>query len=146
QGKQGEASKVVSVLLKDNPRDSEALAMRAILLLQSGGRGQAKNAITELQPLVSKMPFNCALHLNLGRAYMIQGDPESLDQARIHFVEALKIDPWYVPARLALAELLFTRGDNSQAARAADEILKINPANANARLIRAAALMNMREH
>ncbi len=81
--------------------------------------GRAKTIISELQPLSMKMPGNPTLHLNLGRAYMTAGDPPSLDQARIQFLEALKIEPRYIPARLALGELQLARGENPQAVQSA---------------------------
>jgi tetratricopeptide (TPR) repeat protein len=146
QGKRDQASKMVAALLKEDPKDPEALAMHATLLIESGDKGQVKTVISELQPLISKMPGNPTLHLNLGRAYMTGGDPQSLDQARIQFLEALKIEPRYVPARLALGQLELARGENPQAVQTAEEVLNTDPANLAARLIRATGLMKMREN
>ena len=146
QGKREQASTLVTALLKDDPKDPEAIAMHATLLLENGGKGQVKTVISELQPLISKMPGNATLHLNLGRAYMTAGDPQSLDQARIQFVEALKIDPRYVPARLALGQLQLARGESAQAVQTADEVLNTDPANMAAHLIRASGLLKMQEY
>jgi tetratricopeptide (TPR) repeat protein len=146
QGKRDQASKMVGALLKDDPKDPEALAMRATLLLESGDKGQVKIVIGQLQPLMAKMPGNPALHLNLGRAYMSSGDPQSLDQARIQFLEALKIEPGYIPARLALSQLQLARGENPQAVESAEEIINVDQTNLAARLTRATGLMKMREN
>ncbi len=146
QGKRDQASKMVAALLKDDPKDPEALAMHATLLLESGDKSQVKTVMDELQPLILKMPGNPTLHLNLGRAYMTSGDPQSLDQARIQFQEALKIEPRYVPARLALGQLELARGESPQAVQTADEVLSTEPENMPARLLRATGLMNMREN
>jgi tetratricopeptide (TPR) repeat protein len=146
QGKRDQASKMVTALLKDDPKDPEVIAMHATLLLESGDKSQIKNVIGELQPLVSKMPGNATLHLNLGRAYMANGDPQGLDQARMQFLEALKIEPRYEPARLALGQLELARGENPQAVQTAEEVLTTDPASLPARLIRTTGLMNMREN
>ena len=143
QGKSDQASKIVAALLKEDPKDPETVAIHATLLLQSGDRKQLKTVISELQPLVSKMPGSAVLHFNLGRAYMVTGDPQSLEQARMQFLEALKIEPKYIPARLALAELETSRGEHSKAVQTADEVLKLDQTNLVARLIRSAALMKM---
>ncbi|HLK21584.1 MAG TPA: tetratricopeptide repeat protein [Bryobacteraceae bacterium] len=145
QGKREPASKLLTALLKDDPKDPEALAMHATLLLETGDKAQVKTVIAELQPLITKMPGNPTLHLNLGRAYMTAGDPQSLDQARIQFLEALKIEQHYLPARLALGQLQIQRGENPQAVQTAEEVIAADPTNLSARLIRATGLMNMRE-
>jgi tetratricopeptide (TPR) repeat protein len=146
QNKRDQASKLVAGLLKDDPKDPEALAMHATLLLESGDKAQVKTVISELQPLIQKLPGNVTLHLNLGRAYMTGGDPQSLDQARIQFLEALKIEPRYIPARLALGELELARGENPQAVQTAEEVLNADQVNLTAHLIRSTGLMNMREN
>lgn len=146
QGKREAASKIVAELLKDDPKDPEAIALHATLLLETGDKGQIKTVISELQPLVAKMPGNATLHLNLGRAYLVKGDPQSLDQARMQFQDALKIEPKYVPARLALGELELSRGENAQAIENADEALNADQTNLTARLIRSTGLTNLGEN
>ncbi len=146
QGKREQASNMVAALLKDDPKDPEAIAMHATLLLESGDKRQVKTIISELQPLTTTMAGNPTLHLNLGRAYMAAGDPPSLDQARIQFLEALKIEPRYTPARLALGELQLARGENPQAVQNAEEVINQDQTNMTARLIRASGLMRMREN
>ena len=145
QGKTEQASKIVAALLKDDPKDPETIAMHATLLLQGGDKRQIKNVISELQPLVSKMPGNAILHYNLGRAYLVASDPQSLDQARIQFLEALKIEPRYVPAMVALANLDLTRGNHSQAVQEAERALEVDHTNQAAMLIRGAGLASMQQ-
>lgn len=146
QGKFDQASKIVSALLKEDPKDPEATAMHATLLLQTGDRKQAKTIIAELQPLINKTPRNTTLHFNLGKAYVIAGDPASLELARLQFLEALKIEPRFVPARLALAELEIAKGDNAKAVQDSEEILKIEPANLTAMVVESAALLGIHEY
>jgi len=146
QGKFEQAGKIVSALLKEDPKDAEATAMHATLLLQTGDSKQAKTIISELQPLLAKTPRNATLHFNLGKAYVIAGDPASLELARLQFLEALKIEPRFVPARLALSELEIARGDNAKAVQSAEEILKIEPANLTAMVVESAALLGIHEY
>jgi len=146
QGKLDQASKIVADLLKQDSKDTEVVAMHATLLLASGDRKQIKNVISELLPLVSKMPGNAALHFYLGSAYMANGDAQSSDQARMQFLEALKIDPRYIQARLALAQNYLIRNDGVKALQAADEVIAMDTYNLAARLIRSRALIGMREN
>src|SRR3984893_11098144 len=145
EGKHDQATKIVDALLKQDPKDSEVIAMHATLLLQTGDPKQIKTVISELQPLVSKRPRNATLHYNLGRAYMATSDSQNLDQARIHFQEAVKLEPRYTPAKLALGELQLARGENATVVQTADQILQADPTNLPARLIRTSALMRLGE-
>jgi tetratricopeptide (TPR) repeat protein len=145
EGKRDQASKIVDALLKQDPKDSDVIAMHATLLLQSGDPKKIKTVISELQPLVSKTPKNATLHYNLGRAYMATSDSQNLDQARIHFQEAIKLEPRYIPAKLALAELQMAHGENASAVQTAEEIIKADPTNLPAHLMRSNGLMRMGE-
>jgi tetratricopeptide (TPR) repeat protein len=145
EGKHDEAAKIVDALLKQDPKDSDVLAMHASLLLQTGDKKQIKTVINELQPLVAKSPKNATLHYNLARAYMAPSDSQNLDQARIHFQEAIKFEPRYTPAKVALGELQLARGDNSAALQTAEDIIKTDPTNLAALLMRTNALMRLGE-
>jgi tetratricopeptide (TPR) repeat protein len=145
EGKHDEATKIVDALLKQDPKDSDVIAMHATLLLQTGDPRQIKTVIAELQPLVAKTPKNATLHYNLGRAYMAASSSQNLDQAQIHFQEAIKLEPRYTPAKLALGELQLARGENATVVQTADQILQADPTNLPARLIRTSALMRLGE-
>ena len=146
QGKHDQASKIVDALMKQDPKDSDVIAMHATLLLQTGDPRQIKTAIKELQPLSAKAPENATLHYNLARAYMAPGESQNLDQARINLQDAIKYDPRYTPARLALAEVQMARGDNAAAVQTADDVLKADPTSLQARLLRSNGLMRMGEN
>jgi tetratricopeptide (TPR) repeat protein len=145
EGKQDEATKIVNALLKQDPKDADVIAMHATLLLQTNDPKQIKTVIAELQPLVSKTPKNVALQFNLGRAYMAASESQNLDQARIHFQEALKVEPRYTPARMAMGELQLARGENASAVQTAEGILQSDPTNLPAHLMRTNGLMRMGE-
>lgn len=151
QGAHDQAQKIVAGLLKDDPKDPEATALHASLLLESGitapgDSGQVKAAMAELQSLIVKMPRNAPLHFNLGRAYVALAGQQDRDKAREQFEAALRLDPHHAPAKLAWAELALMRGEPARAVQATADVLIEDPANLNARLIRAKAFVDMAEH
>lgn len=140
QGKRTEAAGLLEELLKQNPKDEEARAMRAALLIETGSREQVLTAVSELQAAVGRSPDNAVLRFNLGRALMRKGD---VDLARTQFQEAVKRQPAYLPARLALAEVHLLRRDFAAALQAVREVLELDPANLPAKLLRTSALVAM---
>ena len=150
QNKTEDAGKVVADLLKQNPKDPDAIAMHAALLLQGGKRDQIKTVISELQPLVAKAPTNAVLHYDLGLAYQTNyqatHDPGNLEPARLQFQESINQRPRYVPAMVGLAEVQLELGDSRKAVEIVDDIINnIDPRNVRARLIRSMGLINMGE-
>ena len=71
-GNNAEANQMVDVLLKENPKDTDAIAMHAALLLTSGKKEQVDQAAIDLQSLVSKTPNNHLLRFNYARALLAQ--------------------------------------------------------------------------
>jgi len=138
QNRSAEALALCEKILKDDPKDHEAIAMRASLWLYAGKPDQINTAISELLSVVNKMPENFVLRYNLGRALMAKGD---IDSARVQFVDALKYRKDYLPARIALAQILVTRGEYAAAMSAANEIVQLDPGNQYARLIMSHAFM-----
>jgi tetratricopeptide (TPR) repeat protein len=132
QGRAQEALDMTEAILKESPKDPEAIAMRASLWLYAGKPEQINTAITELQSVVSKMPENFVLRYNLGRALHNKGD---LDGARVQYLDAIKLKSDYLPPRVALAQLLAERGDFGAAQTTANEIMQLDPSNVFARLI-----------
>lgn len=156
EGKYDEASNTIAEVLKEDPKDPEAIAMNASLQLNHAKPADADKIIAELQPLLGKTPGEkveqaTVIHFNLGRAYALKGDPQSLDQARLQLQEVLNIRttaqrPPYVPALMALAQMELQRGENPNAVEHAETILRVAPLNIGAHLIRTMALANMGEH
>jgi len=133
-----EAVKILDGVLKENPSDDQAKAMRAALLIETGNPKDVQIAVEELQAVVAHMPANPVLRFNLGRAQMVLGH---IEQARTQFLEAAKLQKDYIAPRLALAQLnYYYRHDWGQALQYSDEALQIDPRNLNARLMRSTAL------
>lgn len=133
------ANDLLAGILKDNPKDSDALGMRAALKLSTGDRSQINTAVSDFQSLVTKNPENFQLRYNLATALHDKGDDE---QAIVQLQEALKRRPDYVRARVLLATLYEARGESPKALQAADEIIAQNNNDIQGHLIRARALLD----
>lgn len=152
QRKNDQAMKIVADLIKENPKDPEAIAMHADLLLESRDPSKTKIIISELEPLVAKTPSNPGLHYDLGRAYMLAGDPV---KARLQLEEAVKETDHKddrtnvavnAAAKVPLAELELLRGEYSKAVQLSQEILAVDVGNLPAALMLAAGHMKMNEY
>ncbi len=140
QNRKDEAVRLLDRILKANPKDERAQAMRSALLIETGDPRQVQQAITELQAAVAQDSKNPVLRFNLGRALVAKN---LLEQARVQFQEALKIRREYVPARLALAQLFLINHEFASAVQTAKEVIEYDPRNLTARLIRTSGLAAM---
>jgi predicted Zn-dependent protease len=139
-GNNSGANQLLATIIKDNPKDSEAIALRAALMLTTGNRDQIKMAANDLQSLVTKTPDNAVLRFNLARALRAEGDNQ---QAIMQLEAAVKLRPDYIRAREFLAGLYVSMGDNPKALKAADEIIDRQKNNVQAHLVRSAALLSL---
>jgi tetratricopeptide (TPR) repeat protein len=135
QGKLVEASDVNDQILKENPKDNDALGVKATLLLY---KGETAAALPGLQQAVTRMPDNFVARYNLGRAYFLHNDVE---HARQEFQKAIELRPNYILPRLALANLQLVRSEFEAAFHTAEDILANDKNNVTAKLIESAALM-----
>jgi tetratricopeptide (TPR) repeat protein len=140
QNKRAEAADINAVILKENPKDSDARGLQASFLLD---RGEVQRAISELQAVVNAAPDNFVARYNLGRAHVARGEWE---QARQQFTDAIKQRSDYLPARLALAQLQVMREQYDGALKSVGEILAIDKKNGPARMIEAAALLGEKKY
>jgi tetratricopeptide (TPR) repeat protein len=141
-GKNREANELLADLIKEDPKDTDAIAMRAALMLSTGNRDQINLAVNDLQSLVTKTPENHLLRWNLGRALAARGDN---DAAILQLEEAAKLRPDFMQARELLARLYLAKGD-SKALKTSEDIIKQEPANLSAHLVHANALLNNGEN
>ncbi len=160
RGRTQEASQLIAEILKASPEDPEALSLRASINLRSGKLDLVQSAINDLGPLIGKYPNSAAtpaLHFNLGRAYVEKakleaGDPDpqkrvkDLEQARIQLEQTVQMQHNNTEARILLAEVQMDRGEFARVTQIADDILKTQPGNATARLLRTDALIRMHEY
>ena len=137
-GKSAEANQLLAAILKDNPKDTDAIAMRAALMLTTGDAAQINQAVNDLQSLVAKAPDNHLLHFNLARGYLAKNDAE---QARLQLEAAIKLRPDFVVARDMLARIYLNKKDYARALKEAEDAIAMNKNDLEARLTRASALM-----
>ena len=137
-GKSAEANQLLAAILKDNPKDTDAIAMRAALMLTTDDAAQINQAVNDLQSLVAKAPDNHLLHFNLARGYLAKNDTE---QARLQLEAAIKLRPDFVVARDMLARIYLNKKDYARALKEAEDAIAMNKNDLEARLTRASALM-----
>ncbi len=138
QGRSGDALPIVEQALKDDPSSNEALAMRSSLKLSFGNKEDAKQAISDLQSLLSKTPENVVVRYNLGRAYQSRGD---LDAARVQYTEVVKKQANMTLAHIGLAQIYLSKRDFGRAISSAEDAMKFEPKNAAARVLKVNALI-----
>jgi tetratricopeptide (TPR) repeat protein len=143
QGKNDDASRLVAEILKDNPKDDSAIAMRSSMALRSGSRDQINRAVTDLESLVQRQPKNHLLRFDFARGLLAKGE---VDQAKVQLQEAIKLRPDFTAPRMALAQIHLSRGDFSQAAQAAEQVLEYEPTNTAAKLVRSGAMVGMKDY
>jgi len=156
-----DASRLADQVARENPDDPEAVALRATIGIQSGKRDQVQRAIDDLGPLIGKYPNVQAtpmLRYHLARAYAMKADMDAgdadptkrakdLDLARIQLDQAFQGGRFvYTPARLLLAHVEMERKEFPRVTEIADDILKTEPENLRARLLRTEALSNLGEN
>jgi tetratricopeptide (TPR) repeat protein len=139
-GRNPDANQLLATILKDNPKDRDAIAMRAALMLQTGNLAQITQATNDLQSLVSNAPNNHLLRYNLARAYIAKND---IEQARLQLETAIKLRPDFLVARDLLAKIYLQKGDNAKALKEADEAIAMNKDDLQARLTRSTALLGV---
>jgi tetratricopeptide (TPR) repeat protein len=114
-GRYAQAEAVVNDALKKNPNDTGALLLRSEWELQ---RRQPAKAKDDLQQVLRFKPDSAVAHFRLARAAAMQGMASSQEQ---ELNEALRVDPKFLPARLALAEKYEAENHPNLALRVIDE-------------------------
>ncbi len=160
KGQNADAARLADEIARANPDDPEATALRAIIGIQTGKPEQVQKAIDDLGPLIGKFPGVQAtpmLRYQLARAYAAKsaldaGDSDQtkkikdLDQARNQLEQALQDGRFtYTPARILLASVLMEQREYARATQISDDVLKGEPGNLTARLLRTEALVKMGE-
>ncbi len=140
---------------KDNPKNLQANEMYAGLLLQTGSRDAISKSLSELTGLVKNHPEDPLLHLDLARAYyetnekdksLTEAQDAMQDEAKRAQVgrQAQKPRPEIVlAARIIVGRVYEDRGQHAKAMEQANLILQTDPKNADARLLKASAMVGI---
>lgn len=140
QGKVGEAFELVERLLKENPKDNQARAMRGALRLRGGNPKELDAAIQDFEAALSAMPDNAVVRFNLAETYLAKGNS---DRAIVEYQEAIRRRPDYLQPRYGLARAHLLKQDYAQALAVADEILALRPDDLRAKLIQSVAWLQL---
>ncbi len=139
-GKNQQANEMLKAVLADNPKDNDAIAMRAALMLTTGNRDQINLAANDLQSLVAKSPQNHLYHFNLARALIAKGD---MDSAKLQLEEAIKLRKDFTAARVMLGQVYMKKGDAAKALKEAEGVIAVDRNNLQAHLMRSNALLTL---
>lgn len=131
-----EAAQVEQDILKESPKDTDAMLLGGRILL---AQGKNQEASQKIQEFLKSEPNSAEGYYYLGVAQNAIG---ASNEAKDAWQRALQLQPGLPRAQLALASLDLKSRNYADAMRLADETTKTNPSLAGSYLIRAEALMN----
>jgi tetratricopeptide (TPR) repeat protein len=134
KGDISEAGKLLTEILKDNPRDSEALVTRGRMALQ---REEAQSAIADFRSVLRDQPDSIEYLSLLARAHMAAGERQL---ARESLGRAVELNPRNPQARLLWADFLALSNDFDSALKEVNEALKTAPLDPGLLQLKAAIL------
>lgn len=126
-----EASRLNDEILKSNPKDSGAQLNRGRIMVI---KGQFSDAIPLLEGVVKSEPENALAHYQLGVALNATGD---LGRSEQEWREAAELAPQLDDAQIALSQVAIRKNDLDLLDQAAEQMLRNNPFNPLAYLLRA---------
>lgn len=110
------AQSLIDEVLEDNPRDNDALSLRASVALQ---KGDTATAITDLRAVLRDQPNAVPVMRALAQAHL-QNNEIALAEETLR--GALQANPGELPTRKALAQLLLRQGKADQARQVLDPV------------------------
>jgi tetratricopeptide (TPR) repeat protein len=127
QGRQGEARKLVEEVLQKNPRDDDALILRANMELRGN---DPTSAVGDLRAVLRDAPNSVPLQGTLARAYLAKGEPALAEET---LRNAMRSAPQDVDLRIELAQLLAQSNRGQEAATLLQETARSVPDNPQVR-------------
>jgi predicted Zn-dependent protease len=138
-GNKDAALAAVSGVVKEDPKNDEAVQLQASMRLASGNKDLTKSAIDDLTGVVQRNPKNPSVRYNLARAYLSRGE---LDAAKVQLEEIVNnISDAFLPAQTALGRVYLLKKDFGKAIQTSDTALRLNNRALEAMVVKANALM-----
>ncbi len=133
RGDAAAAQQLIAEVLKENPRDNDALVLRGNLALEAN---DPSAAVADLRAVLRDQPESTGVLRALARAHIANREPALAEE---NLRQAMTLAPTDVAVRLELAALLGQTGRVAQATPLLEETVRANPNNVNARetLVRA---------
>ncbi len=125
-GDRAGAKTLIEEVLKDNPRDKDALVLRGTLTIDEG---DAASAIADFRAALKNDPSAIDLNRLLARAHLVNKEPQlAIDTLR----KALEANPQDITMRADLANIYSSQKDLESAVAQLEDILKVAPTNREA--------------
>jgi tetratricopeptide (TPR) repeat protein len=121
RGRPDEAATLIAEVLKENPRDNQALMLRGQMALD---RGDALSAIADFRSVSKDQPNSVPVMTQLARAHLANGEKEL---AKETLNKALALYPGRPEVRLLMAEFKASTADFKGAQEDLALVLKQNP-------------------
>jgi tetratricopeptide (TPR) repeat protein len=149
-GKHDEALSLAKTLAEKNPKATTANEIYATLLLATGLKENVAKSLSELSILSKNNPTNPVLHLDLAKANLAAGDAtkalsEALEALQDEGKNANPRSQVMLPGRLIAARIYGTRRQFAQTLEQANQVLAVEPANPEARLLKDQALVGLHQ-
>lgn len=109
QGKYAQARTLISQVLQKNPRDDDALILRAEIAMHDR---DPTSAVADLRAVLRDQPRSITLQQSIARAYLEKGEPGLAEEA---LRSAMEVAPDDAATRTLLARLLDQSGRSDQA-------------------------------
>jgi tetratricopeptide (TPR) repeat protein len=136
-GSAAAAARLVDELLIREPKSAEALVLAARIAL---ARHDVPTALDDVTRAVAAAPDSASAQFVMGTVHATRGDSVG---ARKAFLESLRINPRMTMAFAALARLSLMTGAYQESRSHAEEALRVAPADPEARLVHARALVGL---
>jgi tetratricopeptide (TPR) repeat protein len=117
------ATALIAEVIKQNPRDNDALLLRSDIALMAG---DATDAVTDLRSVLRDQPNAIGIMRQLARAYLQNGEPAQAEQM---LRTAMQMAPQDPASRLQLAQLLINERKNDQAGPMLEQLSHEMPSN-----------------